>query len=110
MSVDINNPESIADALAQMKQKVQPTMAAMEPMVTQTAAAVAEPEEPGPLTKTEAIKIVQSWVAQDAEYELPERRSFEEMIETLQDAGEYRGSEVSASQLKETVQKYAPNA
>jgi hypothetical protein len=90
--------------------QLQQDTTAQEPMVTQTAVAVAEPEEPGPLTEKEVIKIIQSWVTQDAEYELPERRSFEEMIETLQDAGEYRGCEVSASQLKEIVQKYAPNA
>jgi len=76
---------------------------------SQAQTAVAEPEEPGPLTKKEAIKIIQSWVAQDGEYELPERRSFEEMIETLQNIGE-RGSNVSVSQLEEIVNTYAPDA
>jgi hypothetical protein len=119
VSIDINNAESIAAALTQMKQKSiqQPDNApdgqgelAPVAVATAVAAAVAEPEEPGPLTEKEAIQIVQTWVAQDDEVEFLERRSFEEMIETLQDAGKYRGSEVSASQLKEIGQKYAPNA
>jgi len=93
--------------LAEITQK---SVAAQEPTVTQTAVAVAEPEEPGPLTRHEAAKIVQTWVTQDAEYELPERRTFEEMTETLQDAADARGSEVSTSAFKDIVTKYAPNA
>src|SRR6267142_1614219 len=86
---------------------------------TTASLAVAEPKQEtpvasleidGPLTEKEVIKIIQSWVTQDAEYELPERRSFEEMIETLQDAGEYRGTDLSVSRLKEIVSAYAPNA
>jgi len=81
--------------------------------VTQTAVAVMESDnvpDDGPLTKKEAIQIVRRRVAQDDEVELPERRSFEEITEILQDVGKYRGSEVSASQLTEIVQKYAPDA
>src|SRR5437764_1310383 len=37
--------------------------------------------DPDPLTEKEAIEIVKKWVSEDAEYELPERRSFEEMVE-----------------------------
>src|SRR5467141_1204648 len=81
--------------------------------VTQTAVAVMESDnvpDDGALTKKEAIQIVRRRVAQDDEVELPERRSFEEITEILQDVGKYRGSEVSASQLTEIVQKYAPDA
>ena len=74
-------------------------------------AAESEPvPESDALTEEEAISIVQSWVTQDAEVELSERRPFEEMVETLQDAGEYRGSDVTVSRLKEIVNTYAPNA
>jgi hypothetical protein len=90
----------------ELKQEDQP-VAAMQPGNIQTAPGNVEP---GPLTEKEAIKIVQSWVAEDAEVELPERRSFEEMVDTLQDAGEYRGSDLSVSRLKEIVKIYAPNA
>jgi len=94
---------SIAAQVAQMKQKTEPTVVVVE---TQTA----ESEEPGPLTENEAIHVVQSWIAQDAEYELPERRTFEEMTETLQDAADVRGSEISTSAFKDIVAKYAPDA
>src|SRR6266478_5124849 len=72
----------------------QDSATAQEHTVTQTAEPKqsVEPQVP-PLTEKEAVEIVQRWVAEDAEYELPERRSFEEMIETLQDAGECRGSD-----------------
>src|SRR5260221_10369918 len=43
------------------------------------------PGEPGPLTEKETIEIVKQWVAEDAEFELSERRTFEEMVEALQD-------------------------
>jgi AAA domain-containing protein len=107
--IDINNAESIAAALAQMKQ------GNAEPMAT--ADAVIEPEniqtapgsgEPGPLTEQEAISIVQKRVTQDAQYESPS--SFEELVEELQDAGEYRGTELSNSRLEEIVRTHAPDA
>jgi hypothetical protein len=105
VNVDIYNAESIAAALAQLEQKAEPT--AQEPAVI-----VLElpPGEPGPLTDKEAISIVQSWVIQDAEVELPERRTFEEMVNDLQDAAEFRTSNISVSRLKEIVNTYAPNA
>jgi hypothetical protein len=66
--------------------------------------------EPGPLTEKEAIEIVRTRVAKEAEYDLSERTSFEEMVEALQDAAEYRTSDVSISRLTEIVAEYAPNA
>jgi hypothetical protein len=66
--------------------------------------------EPGPLTEKEAIEIVRTRVAIEAEYDLSERTSFEEMVEALQDAAEYRTSDVSISRLTEIVAEYAPNA
>jgi hypothetical protein len=87
-----------------------------QPTVAQ--AAVAEPEkiqtvfdvEPGPLTEKEVIEMVRTRVAKETEYDLSERTSFEEMVEALQDAAEYRTSNVSISRLKEIVRKYAPDA
>jgi hypothetical protein len=119
VNVDINNAESIAAALAQMKQKAEPSVTAVtEPTVTQAAIAVMEPEniqatfdvEPGPLTEKEAISVVQSWVTQDAEVELSERRSFEEMVSDLQDAAEVRTTNISLSRFEEIVKQYAPDA
>jgi hypothetical protein len=83
-----------------------------EPAVTETVvvALTEPPVESGPLTRKEAIEIVQRWAAEDVEVELPERRSFEEMVEALRDAAEYRGADLSVSQLKEIVSEYAPNA
>jgi AAA domain len=66
--------------------------------------------EPEPLTEEEAISVVQSWVEQDAEVELSERRAFEEMVSDLQDAAEYRGSNIAVSRFKEIVKQHAPNA
>src|SRR6267154_3305062 len=82
----LHDPERIRQIIAE---ETTPK-AATEPTVRQTAVAVMEQEEPGPLTEKEAIRLVQSWVIDDAEYELPKRRSFEEMIEALQDIGEGR--------------------
>ena len=116
MSVDINNPDSIAAAIAQIKQNgaTQTAIAGHGPD-EETAVAKLEPPgkppvEPGPLTEEEAIQIVQKWAAEDVEVELPERRSFDEMVEALRDAGEYRGADLSISRLKVIVNTYAPNA
>jgi hypothetical protein len=94
---------------------------------TQAQTVAAEPEapkavtevaaEPGAstssdqwLTETEAITIIQGWVTQDADFELPERRTIEEMVNDLRDAAEYRGSTVPASRFEEIVKTYAPDA
>ncbi len=114
-AIDFSTPESVAAVLAQMTSKPE------QPNVAEATVAVMEPdkapdnepaavEEPGPLTEKETISVVQSWVDQDAEVELSERRTSEEMIESLRDAGEYRGTKVSVSRLKEIVNTYAPNA
>ncbi len=106
----LHDPERIRQIIAE---ETAPNVVT-EPTMTQTTVAVetqtAESEEPGPLTENEAIHVVQSWIAQDAEYELPERRTFEEMTETLQDAADVRGSEISTSAFKDIVAKYAPDA
>src|SRR6266849_5397386 len=109
---DLNTPEGLqqarqAIALATTRQAA---VTVMEPEQETAAMAVEPSTESGPLTEKEAIKIVQSWVAQDAEVELSERRPFEEMVETLQDAGEYRGSDLSVARLKDIVNSYAPDA
>ena len=66
--------------------------------------------DPEPLTEKEAISVVQSWVEQDAEVELSERRTFEEMVNDLRDAAEYRGSNIPSSRFEEIVKQYAPDA
>jgi hypothetical protein len=120
----MNNPESIAAALAQMKREASvQTVAMAEP---ETLAVTPEPkqtEEPesapivglteetdGPFTEVEAISVVKTWVMRDVEVELSERMSLEEMVERLQDAAEYRTSKVLASRFKQIVAKYAPDA
>jgi AAA domain len=68
------------------------------------------PTEPGPLTREMAVDLVQKWVAEDAEYELSERRTFGEMVETLQDDGDTLTTKLSVSDLKQIVSQYAPDA
>jgi len=76
-----------------------------------TAVAVAKPTGPEPLTEVEAIDIVKHWVAEDeAQFEFPERRTVEELIEALQDAGRHRTTTLTEDQIKEIVSTYAPNA
>src|SRR6267378_4121649 len=85
---------------------------------TQTAVAVIEPQQTQlenaaeHLTEKEATEIVQRWVTQDDEVEISERRTFEEMVEELGTIKALRPpiSDISASRLKQIVQKYAPNA
>src|SRR6267378_3050350 len=85
---------------------------------TQTAVAVIEPQQTQlenadeHLTEREATEIIQRWVIQDDEVEISERRTFEEMVEELETIKALRPpiSDISASQLKQIVQKYAPNA
>lgn len=120
--------QRMADVLAQVNQRLaQPTIAIeeskpepqeiLEPE-TETLPALteidkkteAETAEPGPFTEREAIQVVQSWVTQDADYEFSERRTVEEMIEDLQDAANFRGSNVPVSRFAEIVSEYAPNA
>ncbi len=99
--------------LAEITQK---SVAAQEPTVTQTA--VMEPQQTQlenaakHLTEKEATEIVQRWVTQDDEVEISERRTFEEMVEELGTIKAVRPpiSDISASRLREIVQKYAPNA
>src|SRR5258708_18297372 len=99
----------IAEAVAELENPTQaaiavPDLKPEEPRTTQ-------PEmEPGPLTEKLAMQVVQRLVGEDAEYELPERRTFEEIVETLQADGEYLTTKLSVSQLEEIVRKYAPNA
>jgi hypothetical protein len=83
--------------------------------VAEPKTATEEPEKPttegpGPLTEEEAIEVVKHWVAQDVEVELPERRTFEEMVDALQDAGKCRTTTGSHSRFKEIVSTYAPDA
>src|SRR6266446_1630733 len=102
----LHNPERIHQIIAEETAPKTVT----EPTVTQAAVAVAEPNTQvaneaetipektygdGPLTEEEAVHIVKSWVVMDNGYELSERKSSEEMIESLRDAGKYRGSDVS---------------
>jgi len=85
---------------------------------TQTAVAVIEPQQTQlenaaeHLTEKEATEIVQRWVTQDDEVEISERRTLEEMVEELETIKALRPpiSDISASRLKQIVQKYAPNA
>jgi AAA domain-containing protein len=82
------------------------------PAITQETASAkqttVESEDPGPLTRHEAMEIVQKRVAEDDQYEEP--TTFEELIEILQGAADVRGSEISTSAFKDIVAKYAPNA
>jgi len=80
----------------------------VRPKPTEIAAPM--PAEPSPLSEKETIEIVKQWVAEDAEFELSERRTFEEMVEALQDVGEGRTTKVSASQFEQIIRTYAPNA
>jgi hypothetical protein len=86
------------------KQQIATPTAAVEP---EQETAITETSNP--LTEKEAIKIVQLWVRQDAEVELPERRTFEEMMNDLQEAAQVRTSNISTSRFKEIVNTYAPN-
>jgi hypothetical protein len=70
----------------------------------------AETMKPGLLTEKETIEIVKRWVVEDDEVELSERRTFEEMVEELQCAGEIRTTDLSVSQFKKIIQTFAPNA
>jgi hypothetical protein len=92
---DLNTPEGLEQAKQTLAQTTVPK------------ATVADQE---PLTEQETIKIVQSWVTQDAEVELPERRTFEEMVSDLRDAAEYRGSNIPSARFEEIVKQYAPDA
>src|SRR6266849_11058458 len=74
-------------------------------------AAESEPvPESDALTEEEAISIVQSWVTQDAEVELSERRTFEEMVSDLWEAAKIRTSNIPGSRFAEIVKQYAPDA
>jgi hypothetical protein len=116
---------SIEQQLARLEQ-IKATLNGAPETQAQTAVAVAEPEAPKAvtvaaepetsesgdqrLTDKEAITIVQRWVTQDADLELSERRTFEEMVSDLRDAAEYRGSTVPVSKFEEIVKTYAPDA
>jgi hypothetical protein len=106
---DLSTPEGLQAAqefAAQMAQKT-----AVAPVMTES-----KPEQKTDiapkdvLTEKEAISVVQSWVTQDADVELSERRTFEEMVNDLREAAEIRTSNVSASRFAEIVKQYAPNA
>jgi hypothetical protein len=67
---------------------------------------VAEPEVRFVLPDT-AEGLVKKWVAEDADYDLSERRSVEEMEEGLAMAADFF---LTSLGIKEIVAKYAPNA
>jgi hypothetical protein len=81
-----------------------------EPAQSEQAQVEVQKSTQDPLTEKESIELVKRWVAEDAEVELPERRTFEEMAEDLQEAGKYRTTTVSVSRFKEIVSMYAPDA
>jgi len=112
MSIDINNPDSIAGHLAAIRSQSVAVMNVPEHQATAASALpmIKPPAEQDRLTEKEAIQIVQKWATEDAEIELSERMLFKEMVERLREAAEVRGSDLSVSRLKEIVSKYAPNA
>jgi hypothetical protein len=110
---DLSTVEGLAAAQAALTAKENSvTTPAVTGAEKPESAPIAGPTEEtdGPFTEKEAIHVVQNWVAEDNEVELPERMSSEDMIERLQDAAEYRTSKVPASRFKQIVAKYAPDA
>ena len=106
---DLSTPEGLQAAQEFAAQRAQKT--AVAPVITES-----KPEQKTDiapkdvLTEKEAISIVQSWVAQDTEVELSDRRTFEEMVEDLREAAENRTSEIPVSRFAEIVKQYAPDA
>jgi AAA domain len=67
-------------------------------------------EIPEKLTRERAVSIVQRWVKEDEEVDLPERRTVEEMLAELKEVGDCLGSDVAVAELSQIVTQYAPKA
>jgi len=78
--------------------------------VQESRAAQPQDEVVDPLTEKEAIEWVQRWVTEDEDVDITERRTVEEMIDDLEDAGEYRTTDVAGARFRQIVSEYAPNA
>jgi AAA domain len=68
--------------------------------------------KPIAITEQEMVEEVQRIAAQDEDYDIPERYTYEELVETLLKATEYRPPEIPISEdkIRNIVSTYAPNA
>jgi len=107
MTLDLNSLEGIQAALAGLNQTA---VVAAEPEVVVQPKIELPTQIDGPLTESEAIQLIQKWTAEDQEVELSEQRTVEEMVTSLHEAAEDRGSDVPGSRLQQIVKQHAPNA